>query len=99
VRMMTCGSCKSGVTAEEKFKKLKNGSVKRYVYYRCTHSKDLKCKEPSIREDVLIEQLLDLLDDLEMDTAGIRKSLKEELERYSKFSGVLGVDIKISRRS
>lgn len=98
VRMMTCGSCGSGVTAEEKFKKLKNGAVKRYVYYRCTHSKDLQCKEKSIREDVLIEQLLDLLDDLEMDAKGMKKSLKEELERYSKFSGVLGVDADIQKK-
>jgi len=98
VRMMTCGSCKSGVTAEEKFKKLKNGSVKRYVYYRCTHSKDLTCKEPSIREDVLIEQLLDMLDDLDMDSAGMKKSLKEELERYSKFSDVLGVDMEFKKK-
>lgn len=98
VRMMTCGSCGSGVTAEEKFKKLRNGAVKRYVYYRCTHSKDLKCKEPSIREDVLIGQLLDLLGDLEMDSAGMKKSLKGELEKFGKFSGVLGLDMEIKKK-
>jgi len=98
VRMMTCGSCKSGVTAEEKFKKLKNGSVKRYVYYRCTHSKDLKCKEPSIREDVLIEQLLGMLDNLDMNPSGMRMNLKEELERYSKMSDVLGLDVDIKKK-
>ena len=97
-RMLTCGSCGSGVTGEEKFKKLKNGTTRRYVYYRCTHSKDLKCKEPSIREDVLIEQLLGLLDDLEIDGTGMKKSLKDELERFSRFSGVLGLDIEIKKK-
>lgn len=98
VRMMTCGSCGSGVTAEEKFKKLKNGTVKRYVYYRCTHSKDLKCKEKAIREDNLIEQLLGLIEKLDLDTSGVRKKLQDEMDRYAKFSDVLGIDVEMQKK-
>jgi hypothetical protein len=31
-KMMTCGLCGSGICADEKFKKLKDGSVNRHVY-------------------------------------------------------------------
>ena len=31
-RMLKCGACKTGITAEEKLKKLKTGEVRRYVY-------------------------------------------------------------------
>jgi len=98
VRMMTCGSCSSGVTAEEKFKKLKNGTVKRYVYYRCTHAKDLKCKEKAIREDNLIEELLGLIEKLDLDTSSVRKKLQDEMDRYAKFSDVLGIDVEMQKK-
>lgn len=91
VRLMTCGACSAGVTAEEKHKTLKDGSVKRYVYYRCTHTKDIDCPEPSIREDRLIEQMLDIIENVTLESKAINKKLDEELERYHKFtSGVLG---------
>ena len=34
-KLMTCGLCGSGITADEKFKKQQNGNVHRYVYYGC----------------------------------------------------------------
>jgi hypothetical protein len=40
VRTMTCGGCGSGITAEEKIKYRKNGSFTKYVYYRCTKSRN-----------------------------------------------------------
>jgi hypothetical protein len=98
VRMMVCGSCGSGITAEEKFKKMKNGTVKRYVYYRCTHAKDLKCKEKAIREDNLIEELLGMVEKLDLKTSDVKKTLKDEMERYAKFSGVLGIDIEMQKK-
>lgn len=90
-RLMTCGACGAGVTAEEKHKVLKDGSIRRYVYYRCTHTKDIDCPEPSLREDRLIEQMLDIIEDVTLESKSINKKLDEELERYKKFtSGVLG---------
>lgn len=90
-RMMICGECGSGITAEEKHKKLKDGSIRKYVYYRCTHSKNLHCKEPSIREDELIAQLSELMDDIDLDAIGMKAKMEEEISRYQKFTrGVLG---------
>ena len=38
-KLMICGLCGSGITADEKFKTQKNGNVHRYVYYGCCKSK------------------------------------------------------------
>lgn len=92
VKLMTCGKCGSGVTAEEKHKHLKDGSVKRYVYYRCTHAKDRECKDGSIREDHLIEQLAEIIHKVSFDASAIKKRIQAEYEHLQKFStGVLGM--------
>lgn len=91
-RLLTCGLCGSGVTAEEKFKKLKDGSVNRHVYYGCTRSRDLNCKCGYIREEDLIKQLVDLLDKINLNKLGVKENLEEERKRYDKFrKAVLGL--------
>lgn len=91
-KLIKCGLCGSGVTAEEKFKKLLDGSVNRYVYYGCTRGKDRHCKNRYVREEELIKQLVKILDEINLDELGIQGQFKEEVERYYKFSkGVLGI--------
>jgi site-specific DNA recombinase len=91
-KLMKCGLCGSGITADEKFKKLSDGSVRRYVYYGCSRGKDRDCKGGYIREEELIKQLTLLLDKINLDELGIQGQFKEEVERYYKFSkGVLGM--------
>jgi DNA invertase Pin-like site-specific DNA recombinase len=93
-KLIKCGHCGSGVTAEEKFKKLEDGSVNRYVYYGCTRSRDLNCKGGYLREEELVKQLSKILDEIDLDELGIEGQFKEEVERYYKFSkGVLGIKI------
>lgn len=84
-RMIQCGSCESGVTAEEKFKHLSDGTVRRYVYYHCSKGKRVPCDEPYIREEDLLTQLLQLLDRIEIDEMCVHTQLSNELERYQKF--------------
>ena len=84
-RLLTCGLCGSGVTAEEKFKQLKNGTVARYVYYGCCKSKNRECKNPYLREEDLINQLLQLLDKIDVNELGMRYKFEEEVGRYNKF--------------
>lgn len=92
-RLITCGLCGSGITAEEKFKKQKNGNVHRYVYYGCTRSRDLHCKGGYIREEELINQLVSIIDKLNVNELGIRDKFEKELERYNKFRRlVLGIE-------
>jgi DNA invertase Pin-like site-specific DNA recombinase len=90
-KLMTCGLCGSGITADEKYKKQKNGNVHRYVYYGCTKHNDKNCKCGYINEDDLVEQLVEMMDWIEFNEIGMRKKIKEEIERHKKFqSGLLG---------
>jgi hypothetical protein len=90
-KMMLCGECGSGITAEEKHKKLKDGSIRTYVYYRCCHAKDINCKDGSIREDELLERMLEIIDTVDLDQLGMKHKLQDEVSRYEKFTtGVLG---------
>jgi site-specific DNA recombinase len=94
-KLIACGVCGSGITADEKFKKLKDGGVNRHVYYRCTHAKDTECKNPPVNETDLIEELVKLLDTLDLDEIGMKEKIRDEISRYNKFrTGVLGMKTK-----
>lgn len=59
--LLACGECGGTVTAERKFKQLKKGTQKEYIYYHCTHNKkEANCKQGSIEERLITEQLLAL---------------------------------------
>lgn len=91
-RLMKCGMCKSGVTAEEKFKNLKDGSVAKYIYYGCTRFHDKYCKNTYLREEELVLQLLEIVDRIDINQVGIKGKLEKEIERYGEFrSKVLGM--------
>ncbi len=90
-KLMSCGLCGSGITADEKYKKQKNGNVHRYVYYGCTRHNDPKCTSGWINEEDLIEQLATLMDKIDLDEIGMKERVKSEIERHKKFqSSLLG---------
>lgn len=90
-KLLTCGLCGSGVTGEEKYKNLKDGTMAKYVYYGCTRGKDKHCGNIYIREEELIQELLKIIDQMEIDKLGMRYKLEAEVERYNKFQeSVLG---------
>lgn len=88
-KIMQCGLCGSGITADEKFKKQKNGNIHRYVYYGCTKFKDKHCKSGYINEDELIEQFVQLIEKIDLDEIGIKEKIKAEVERVKKFQRVI----------
>jgi len=77
------------VTADEKYKKLKNGNVVKYVYYGCTRSRDLHCKCGYIREEELVKQMVKIVEDLDINEIGLKKQFQEEVERYNKFQSMV----------
>jgi site-specific DNA recombinase len=83
-KLMTCGLCGSGITAQEKSKTLKDGSTNWYIYYSCTKSRDKSCKNPFIREDNLITQLLTIIDQISIDEIGARALIDRDVSRYNK---------------
>lgn len=84
-KLIKCGLCGSGITAQEKFKNLKDGTVNRYIYYGCTRSKDLTCKSGYIREEELIGQMVEIIDQISLNEIGMRHKIEQEIERYNKF--------------
>lgn len=91
-KLIVCGLCGSMISAEEKYKQLKDGTTAKYIYYGCGRSKDRNCKSHYLREEELIEQLIKLFDQIEINDFGIQVKFEEELKRFNKFQkGVLGI--------
>lgn len=91
-KLMVCGLCGSGISAEEKYKQLKDGTTAKYIYYGCGRSKDRHCKNPYLREEELTEQLIKIMDQVDLNRTGVQHKFEEELKRYNKFNrGVLGI--------
>lgn len=91
-KLITCGLCGSGVTAEEKYKQLRDGSTAKYIYYGCTRGKDKNCKNKYIREEELIQELLKIIDQVDINELGMRQKLEEEVARYNKFQGLVAAN-------
>lgn len=95
-KLISCGLCDSGITADEKFKKQQNGNVHRYVYYGCCKSKDKSCKSGYIEEKELIKQFENLINEVDIDEISINKKIKEKVEDVKGFQRyVLGIKEKI----
>jgi len=88
-KLMFCGLCGSGITADEKFKKQKDGGVHRHVYYGCTKVRDRYCKCGYVNEEDLIKQLGELLEKIDLDEIGMKEKIKTEVERFKKFNRVV----------
>lgn len=99
-KLMTCGLCGSGVSADEKFKKQKNGNIHRYCYYGCTKFNDKNCKSGYIEEGELIRQLEVVIDQIGINEIGIKEKIGAEVERFKKFQqvvlGVRGVKVEVN---
>jgi len=96
-KLMVCGLCGSGVTANEKFKKLKDGSVNRHVYYGCTKARDKNCKCGYLNELELIRQLERLVASIDLNEIKMQERILHELKRFKKFQrSLLGVSSQIN---
>jgi site-specific DNA recombinase len=90
-KLLRCGSCESGVTAQEKLKKHKDGTVSRYVYYHCTQSRNFDCPQAYVREEKLAEAFVRLLDKVTIEEIEAKEGLRVELDRFRRLSSaVLG---------
>jgi len=87
-RMIKCGLCGSGVTADEKFKKLKAGGVNRHVYYRCCKSKDHTCKNPALNENDLIKAFQKMAGRLDLNEVQLNEKLNLEIQRFKKLQAM-----------
>ncbi len=91
-RLMKCGLCNSGVTAQEKFKNLVDGTQKKHTYYSCTRFYDKECKNTYLPEQELITQLIEIIEKINLDKIGIKQKLEQEMGRFNSFRNkVLGL--------
>lgn len=98
-RMLHCAYCESGITGEEKIKELKDGGFNAHVYYRCTKMKDRDCPNESVKESILIDEMLPIIDKMSMDKSELKQKLQEEVARYTLFqTGVLGVNLEKAKK-
>jgi len=89
-KLIKCGYCGSGISADEKFKKLKDGGVNRHVYYFCTKARNIDCKNPAINETNLINELVELMDKIDLDELGVKSKVEQEIIRLNRFKAMLG---------
>lgn len=83
-KLFTCGMCGSGITAQEKYKILKDGTNAKYIYYSCSKAKDRDCKNKYIREEELIDELFKIIDQVNINELGMRMKLEEEIKRFNR---------------
>ena len=88
-KLLYCGACGSGITAEEKFKHQLNGNVHRYVYYHCNCGKNREYKQLAIREEELIKQMVALMDEIDIDKLKTVEKIKKEIQRFQKFNYIM----------
>ncbi len=97
-KMMTCGLCGSGISADEKFKKHpSNGTVRRYVYYGCTKAKDGNCKCGYTEEKEILKQFEALIETININEIQIKEKIKVDVEKFTKLQKfLLGTKEKIN---
>jgi DNA invertase Pin-like site-specific DNA recombinase len=95
-KMMICGLCGSGISADEKFKKYKNGTIQRFVYYGCTKARGADCKCGYTEEKEILRQFEELIDTIDLNEIIIKEKIKADVERFSKLQKfLLGIKEKI----
>lgn len=98
-KLITCGCCGSGISAEDKYKKLKDGTTAHYVYYGCSRARDRFCKNKYIREEELILELLKIMDKVDINELGMKVKLEAEVNRFNKFQNMILQDKNPKRKT
>lgn len=79
--LLKCGQCGADITAEEKFKRLKNGEVNRHVYYHCTKRVNPDCSEKYVSEAAMCELMLSFIE-ANVDELRISDKLQAKIEKH-----------------
>jgi len=85
-RIFKCAECGSGITADEKYKKLGNGTTKRYVYYLCSRASNRRCVESPVNEVDLQKKILRLVAKVDLKKVGLRKHFEDEIRKYNNYT-------------
>jgi DNA invertase Pin-like site-specific DNA recombinase len=82
-RFLRCASCGAAVVGEEKTKNLSSGRVKRHVYYHCSRQVAYECTEPYVREDRLIDELVNIAHEFKLCSATAEPGLVKAVKNFA----------------
>lgn len=85
-QMLVCGLCGCGIGAVERVQELKDGTIKRRVYYKCTGSSERSCRGVHIEEEALIEQLQEIVEKVDLEELGLRPYMESEIAQFERFA-------------
>jgi len=75
--LINCGYCGASITAAQKHKVRKDGSINNRTYYRCTRRKSgVECNQTSIRKEDLEAQLCEILDSISIPESFVKWAIK-----------------------
>jgi site-specific DNA recombinase len=98
--ILKCGNCGAKIIAEDKFKKLKDGSFSHYIYYHCSKALDNGCGKHYIRQNELEDKLAKFISSSDLDKIKISPGLKFSFGQYKKIASEVisqqNIDIKDS---
>ncbi len=80
-KLLKCGECGSSVCGVDHI----NRHGKLYTYYRCTKSsKNFRCKERYIREEKLIKQISEIIDQTKEQHIRLNKRITQNLNQINR---------------
>jgi len=80
--LVKCRDCGASIVGEERYKQRKDGGRNRHVYYHCSRQVDYFCTQPYIREQELINQVIDIIKSVRHEEFTIKSRLKFKLHEY-----------------
>lgn len=83
-KFLKCSICDSPMHRESKYRKLKNGSSRFHVYYRCSRKKNKKCKAKHISEEKVLRQITNLIESVDLSRTQFSEEIKEEITRFER---------------
>lgn len=96
--LLKCGNCEGNIVAEEKFKKLLDGTFSHHIYYHCSRVLDRQCGKHYITEEQLEKKLVSFIESLDISKLSISQSFKTSFGQYKKIAGEIlnqqNIDIK-----
>lgn len=88
LKILKCGTCGSGITAQEKHRKCNDG-IHKHIYYNCTKFRDICCVEPYVPEEKLIEGFIAVLKLMPTEQIINNPILSSKYKLYQSFSALI----------
>ena len=94
--LIICGYCMEQVKGYVMPRKLKDGTTTEYKYYRCRKKKDYTCKNCQIREDQLLEQVLQMIKDMNIEELAKDSKLADQVQGILQYGAMMGQESETS---